>query len=105
MPTPPRARRFPAVLLVAVALLTTVSPLSAAERARHRIPGVVSIHGWTDVRGLVSVLFGALGKSGSSLDPNGSPAPGTGGAGTTQAPADGRSGIESGSSLDPDGSK
>lgn len=101
--TTPRVRWFPAVLLVAVALLATVSPLSAAERAKYRIPGVASIHVWEDVRSLVSALLGTLGKSGNTLDPDGRPTPGSGDAGT--APADGGPGTESGSSLDPNGSK
>lgn len=101
----PRARWSPAVLLVTVALLATVSPLSAAERAKHRISGAAFIHGWADVRSLVLALFGGFGKSGNTLDPNGRPAPGSGDAGTAQAPTDERSSTESGNTLDPDGAK
>ena len=100
--TTPRVRWVPAALLVAVAVLATGSPLSAAERAKDRILRVPSIDGWADMRSLVSAFFGVLGKSGNTLDPNGSPAPGAGDAGTAQA-SDGRS--DSGSSLDPNGAK
>ena len=65
--TTPRVRWVPAALLVAVALLATVSPLSAAERAKDRILRVTSIGGWADMRSLVSALFGVLGKSGNTL--------------------------------------
>lgn len=99
----PRVRWFPAALLAAIVLLAAVSPLAAAERVRDRIPGVTSSSLWEDVRRLLSAFFGALGKSGNTLDPNGRPAPGSGNAGTS--PADGGPGTESGSSLDPDGSK
>lgn len=97
----PRVRWVPAVLLVAI-LFAAVSPLPAADRARDRSPGAAFPGGWAEVRSLVSALFGALGKSGNTLDPNGLPAPGSGDAGTAQA-SDGRS--ESGSSLDPNGAQ
>lgn len=99
--TTPRVRWFPAALLVAI--LVTVSPLAAAERARDPVPGIASFSLWGDVRSLLSAFLGALGKSGNTLDPNGLPAPGSGDAGT--APVDGGPDTESGSSLDPDGAK
>jgi len=100
--TTPRVRWLPAALLVVIALFAAASPLAAVERARDLIPGVASFSLWEDMRSLVSALLGALGKSGNTLDPDGHPAPGSGGAGT--APADGSPG-ESGSSLDPNGAK